>query len=552
MTGAIEQENFEELLREVLRRVHGVLDEQARWELLLEAVVTMAADLSLDGLLEHIVGIAGQLAGARYAALGVLDTGSGRRLRTFVHHGIDAEGAARIGELPSGHGLLGLIIDRPEPLRLHDIAEHAASYGFPADHPPMHSFLGVPVRIRDRVFGNLYLTEKQGGGDFTAEDERIVVALAAAAGVAVENAQLYEEARRREQWLSATAEITGLLSGPVHGTEALQVVVDRALEVSGATAVWVLTDGVGTEGRTGPGAEPMSVRVAAETGAGTPAPVSSEVAEQVASGGVPRRVDNSLLVPFAAAGAGAGVLVLHWERDGSAAEDLDPALPASFAEQAALALRVASSHRDREQLAVFEDRDRIGRDLHDVIIQRLFAIGLSLQGSSRLADDPVLRERLEGAVDELDSTIKNIRSTIFELGGSSDDVQAEVTRLVRRAAETLGFRPSLAFEGPVRTRIGADVVPDLLAVLTEALSNVARHSGAARVSVLLSARDADLVLEVVDDGCGVPPHVNESGLHNMRERARARGGTLHVEPAAGGGDGSAPAGTRLRWQVPLG
>ena len=600
MAEPIGQENFEELLREVLRRVHGVLDEQARWELLLEAVVAMAADLSLDNLLKRIVTIAGQLAGARYAALGVLGTGSGRRLRTFVHHGVDAALADRIGDLPQGHGLLGQIIDRPHPLRLHDIAAHPASYGFPEHHPPMQSFLGVPVRIRDRVFGNLYLTEKQGGGDFTDEDERIVIALAAAAGVAVENAQLYEEARRREQWLSATAEITGLLLGPVHGSEALQVVVDRALEVSGASSVWVLTDdhtgaawgsgqpeaappppGAGAGGNDGDdrddagggggggGGEEMRVRVAAavregevgRAGAGRPralqdvdagaVPITPALAQEVAAEGVPRRVGGSLLVPFGAAGAGVGVLLLHWdEHHADAGGELDPSLPASFAEQAALALRVAGSHRDRQRLAVLEDRDRIGRDLHDVVIQRLFAIGLWLQGSARLADGPVMRERLEHAVDELDATIKNIRSTIFEITGDGDDVQSEVTRLVRRAGDVLGFRPRLSFQGPVRSRLRVEQVPDLLAVLTEALSNVTRHAGATQVSVTLAVTEGGTSLEVVDDGRGLPDDVAESGLANMRARARARGGGLEVAPA----DPDRPdgrAGTRVRWVVPL-
>ena len=187
---------LDDLLREVLERVQAVLDEQARLRLLLDAVVTMAADLSLDGVLSRIVAIASRLADAQYAALGVLDTSPGRRLRTFVHHGMDRRHGHRDRRPAHGLGLLGLLIDEPAPLRLHDIAEHPASYGFPPHHPPMSSFLGVPVRIRDKVFGNLYLTEKAGGGDFTDQDEAIVVALAAAAGVAIENAQLYEEAAR--------------------------------------------------------------------------------------------------------------------------------------------------------------------------------------------------------------------------------------------------------------------------------------------------------------------------------------------------------------------
>ena len=237
----LDEVDFDSLLREVLTRMEGALDEKARLHLLLDAVVTMAADLTLDGVLARIVSVAGQLVDARYAALGVLASGPDRRLRTFVHHGIDSEVVTSIGELPTGHGLLGLLIDDPRPVRLRDIAAHPASYGFPANHPPMTSFLGVPVRIRDRVFGNLYLTEKAGGVDFTEADEEVVIALAAAAGVAIENATLYEEAEHRQAWLTATAKITTLLSDDSNAELALQAVADSARTVSGADVAWVVT-----------------------------------------------------------------------------------------------------------------------------------------------------------------------------------------------------------------------------------------------------------------------------------------------------------------------
>ena len=233
--------DFEDLLREVLARINGALDEQARLRLLLDAVVSMAADLTLDGVLARIVEISRHLTGAQYAALGVLNSGPRKGLRTFVHHGMTPVQVEQIGDLPTGHGILGLLIDRPEPLRLHEISAHPESYGFPAHHPPMKSFLGVPVRIRDQVFGNLYLTEKTGSGDFTQEDEEIVVALAAAAGVAIENARLYEETGRREEWLAASAEITGLLSGSGAVEGALQVVADRARQLAAADVAWLVS-----------------------------------------------------------------------------------------------------------------------------------------------------------------------------------------------------------------------------------------------------------------------------------------------------------------------
>ncbi|HWI42392.1 MAG TPA: GAF domain-containing protein [Nocardioides sp.] len=542
---------FEELMRAVLDRMHGALDHQARLQLLLDAVLAISADLSLDGVLSRIVAIASRLADARYAALGVLSAGRQRRLRTFVHHGISGELAAEIGDLPTGHGLLGLIIDRPEPLRLHDIAEHAASYGFPANHPPMSSFLGVPVRIRDRVFGNLYLTEKVGGGDFTAEDEEIVVALAAAAGVAIENARLYEEATRREAWVKATAEIAARVVDPAGSEDALDAVVERARAVAGAEAAWLVTeagdaapdvaafDGLQLSGQQLAGllgGETVS-RTAMEKG--EPAAVEDLAEEQVPSLG------PALAVPLAPSSGVSGALTLAWSRSH---EDryygLDVQLLAAYAEQAALALQLVEAREDQRRLAVFEDRDRIGRDLHDLVIQRLFAIGLGLQGTARQVERPEIAERLEQAVDDVDATIKDIRRAIFGLGSldTAGDIQAEATRLVERAAATLKFRPTLRFEGPVRTLVSADLAPDVLAVLAECLSNASRHAAATAIDVALAAGET-IDLTVRDDGRGMSGDHRESGLANLRVRAQQRGGSLRVDSTPG-------AGTTIVWSVP--
>ncbi|HET9499559.1 MAG TPA: GAF domain-containing sensor histidine kinase [Marmoricola sp.] len=532
-----------------------------RWPLLLDAVVGIAADLSLDSVLGRIVETAGRLVDARYAALGVLGHDREDRLRTFVHHGLSDDVVTQIGHLPRGHGLLGLLIDRPEPLRLHDIAEHPASYGFPPHHPPMHSFLGVPVRTRDRVFGNLYLTEKRDGVDFTEQDERIVVALAAAAGVAVENALLYEEAARREKWLAATAEIAALLSrgGPTH--TALLTVAERALDVAEADAAWIVAveDGlVVPQAVAGPGLDlgrmsSLSVEssLAGEVIA-TAEPLSVDdltahgrAAGLCTVGGLPA-LGPGVLVPLRSSVGVEGVLALGWLPDNATRwHAVDPALPASFAEQAALTLEVARSREDQARLVVLEDRDRIGRDLHDLVIQRLFAVGLGLQGAARMVRDAEVEGRLERAVDDLDATVRDIRRTIFALAASpgSADVQSEITRLVDAAAQALKFRPSLEFRGPVRSRVSAELAPDLLAVLREALSNASRHADASHVQVLVAAGD-ELVLTVSDDGRGIPEGTVESGLGNMRHRAEQRGGTFTVT--------SAPArGTTLAWRVPL-
>lgn len=553
---------FDDLLREVLNRVEGVLDEQVRLRLLLDAVVTMAADLTLDGVLARIVAIASSLVDAQYAALGVLDVGPERRLRTFIHHGMGEDKVVEIGALPTGHGLLGLLIDDPRPIRLHDIAAHPASYGFPEHHPPMSSFLGVPVRIRDQIFGNLYLTEKTGGSDFTDEDEEIVIALAAAAGVVIENARLYEEAARREDWLSATAEITALLIDVSTGEEALQAVADRAREVSGADVAWVVVgaDSDSLELQVVSGVEADLERMRA-------LPMGESLAAQVVRtgegvsaldmGSDPHAVDPSvaldwprlgpaIVVPLGSHSGIGGVLALAWTPERAELfHAVDAALPASFAEHAALAIQLARAREDQQRLTLFEDRDRIGRDLHDLVIQRLFAVGLGLQAAGRTTTDRDAAGRLERAVDDLDDTIKDIRRTIFALGhlDTSADVQTEITSIVERAAATMKFRPTLRFEGAVRTLIGGELVPDVLAVLGEALSNASRHAHASGVDVLVSASD-EVVVRVTDDGKGFQREVLESGLRNMRERALKHGGSFSVSSTPGDG-------TTVTWTVPV-
>jgi signal transduction histidine kinase len=530
---------FADLLRELLSRVEGVIEDQKRLRLLLDAVVSIAADLSLDSVLARIVEVASVLADAEYAALGVIDGRAGTEgpLREFVYRGISPEQREQIGDLPRGHGLLGLLVERPEPLRLHDIATHRSSYGFPDHHPEMRTFLGVPVRIGDRVFGNLYLTEKRGGGDFTEEDEAIVVALAAAAGVAVENARLYEEGSRREQWLEATAEVTAALAGGLETDEALRLVADRARAVAGAdlaTIVHLETGGGGP------------VRVV--SGTEREVPGDSSYVETVLESGEPLVAEDALLlvVPLRSSDGVEGVLALQWGPESAASfPDVDVRMPQRFAEQAALALQVARARQDREKLVVFEDRDRIGRDLHDLVIQRLFAIGLSLENTARMAAQPEVGERVATAVDDIDATIKDIRRSIFELSVAADstDVRASVTELVKRSRKVLGHAPTLRFEGPVNSAVSSRTAPHLIAVLGEALTNVSRHAEATRTWVNLSATDR-ITLTVGDDGRGIAAGTTESGIRNMRNRAEDLGGTCTVESAPG-------AGTIVSWSVPV-
>jgi len=556
---------LDELLVELLQRVEEVMTTQDRLRGLLDAVVGIAADLSLDNVLERIVSAACQLADAQYGALGVLGAGPDRRLREFVTHGLTDDQRARIGDLPRGHGILGVIIDQPEPLRLTNLGDHGLSFGFPPNHPPMSSFLGVPIRIRDKVFGNVYLTEKQNADGFTADDEEIVVALAAAAGVVVENARLYEESERRQRWLEAAADITAALLGETSRDDALQLVADRGREVAGADLAVVMlrheggrllvevVSGPCPEGLVGAamGTDDTATRQVLD--GGEPVVVDNVIGEgRVAESGFPSadgwpELESLALLPMRSAGSVAGILALGWSSHNEQLyRDTDLRLPASFAEQATLALQLAQAQEDRGRLAVLEDRDRIGRDLHDLVIQRLFAIGLALDNASRLTDLPAAAaDRITGAVDDIDATIKDIRRSIFELSTAttSTDVRAELGASIAVIAPALGFTPALRTDGPVDSVVSAELRPHLLAVVREALSNVARHAQATTAQVLLQVGD-EIVLTVTDDGRGIAVVSRESGLRNMRERAESFGGTFHVRRGPEGG-------TVAVWRVPV-
>ena len=561
----LEDDDLDQPPRGPLADVHGRLDEQERLRRVLDAMVAITSELSLEGVLTRIVSDARSLVGARYAALGVLSEDPERHLRIFAHQGMDEETVARIGGLPTGLGVLRVLVDDPRPIRLRDLTSHPASYGFPEHHPPMRSFLGVPVRTREHVVGTLYLTEKEGDQEFTEQDETVAVALAAAAGAALQHIELYEEAARRQAWLAATAEIAALLADDTSVDRALHVVADRARALSGADVVWVVI-----------GSEPADLHLEVVSGAPADleamrrmrmeqslASIAIRTGETVAVEDLasdPRAVDPSsirgwprlgpvLVVPLRSSKGVEGVLSLAWTPEHRADyHQLDPAMPASFAEQAALALQLARVRDDRQRLTLLEDRDRIGRDLHDLVIQRLFAVGLGLQSAMKRTPEGEVAERVQRGIDDLDETIKDIRRTIFALGSlaAADDVQSEIERLVNRSAEVMKLRPRLHIEGPLRTVVTDDLAPDLLAVLGEALTNVGRHAHASSVEVRVTVTAESVQLQVVDDGRGMATDVSlGSGLRNMRTRAERHGGVMTVESDPGDG-------TSLTWRVPLG
>lgn len=364
---------------------------------LLDAIVSIGLDLDLPAMLERIVASAVELADATYGALGVVDD-AGTRLAQFITVGIDDDAHRAIGDLPKGHGLLGVLIRDAKPIRLPDLTQHPDSYGFPPNHPPMRSFLGVPLRVRDQVFGNLYLTDKRSGQEFTNADEELVVGMAAAAGVAIENARLHTR--------------------------------------------------------------------------------------------------------------------LH-------------------------------------ELALVEDRDRIARDLHDTVIQRLFATGMSLQGTARivLTDPTAAIARIEGAIDDIDLTVKHIRTSIFGLEQHRPKgmgLRDRVLSLVREASGPIGFEPRVLLDGPVDTGVDDVVAGEALAILREALSNVARHAHASRVEVEITVASGEVCLRVADDGVG-PPAADAptgNGLRNMAARAEGLSGSFQLSAGE-------QSGTVLEWRVPL-
>lgn len=543
---------LDELLQELLDRVGEVVASRERLRALLDAVVGIGSGLELRGVLTRIVEASCALVGAKYGALGVI--GPDRTLVEFITQGISAEQHAKIGDLPHGRGVLGLLIEDPRPVRLPDITKHPKSYGFPPNHPPMHSFLGTPIRIRDQVFGNLYLAEKQGAAEFTDDDEEIVVALAAAAGVAIENARLFEVAHRRERWLAATAEITNVLLGQVDRTGALRLVARRAREVAEAQLVLVLLadedagqltvevvdgTGPGLAGVTLPLSETAFAQAVSEAGY-----VMVDDLGKATSWPVPVSTGPALITPLAAADTLHGVLVVAHPPGASSRPEDVPMLRA-FAGQAALALERARAQDEREQILVLEDRERIARDLHDVVIQRLFATGLQLQTAAQLATRPDVAQRISGAVDDLDTTIRDIRTAIFELRTPvSAALRTEIRELVSGAAQALGFRPELRLDGPVDSAVPDELRPDLLAVIRETLSNAARHAHASAVRVGVHAGDGRVTVTVTDDGVGTADAEPRGGLINLRERAERRGGAFALRPAD-------PTGTEVVWWVPV-
>jgi signal transduction histidine kinase len=553
---------LDQLLTQLVDRAGEVLSTQGRLRGLLRANQTISVDLALPVVLRRIVAAARELVGARYAALGVVAADG--LLAEFVHVGMDPGTVARIGQLPQGKGLLGALIADPQPIRPRTISDDPRSSGFPDGHPPMTSFLGVPIRVRGVVFGNLYLTESI-HGEFSSEDEELANALAATAGVAIDNARLYEAAKTRQQWLQASASITSRLLSADPGRP-LDFIAERSRAIAAADVVTVLLPIPGRPGE-------LRVEVAVGTGAadlmGLLVPMAGSLSGQVFRTGEPRlfghpREEPSLTF-FAAGALDVGpVLVLPLlgsqravqgvltmarisGRPAFTAEDLEMA--AGFANHASIAIELADARAEQQKAIMFADRERIAADLHDHVIQSMFAAGLTLQAVATQLNPGPMTDRILGAITTLDDTIRRIRTSIFELqqepNSASIGVRGRLLDAVADLTPALGFEPTLRIVDLTQDRLSEDVAADLVAVLHEALSNVARHACANSIDVDITVSGDRITVDVRDDGHGMGAATRRSGLANLRRRAERHDGTLTIS-------GRRPNGTHLCWEARVG
>ena len=521
---------------------------------LIDAMLAVSSGLELEKKLHTVVHTAMGLVHARYGAVGVIGSEPQPALERFIFEGIDQDTAELIGPLPAGHGMLGLLLSDPKAIRVEDLSQHPASIGFPPHHPPMRSFLGVPIRIRDHVYGNLYLTEKADGAAFTEADEVLVLALAGAAGIAIDNARLYQAANTRQLWIEATRDIsTDLLAGD-DPAEVHREIASKALALTGGDFSFYATPD-----------DSGDLVVTASTRAefmGRQLPMAESAAGSAFTDCLPLRVSDfrdlsddfpgslrscppdglaALVLPVCEPDTATGVLVCV-AAPGQQFTEAELDMAAAFAAQAGLALHLATAQRRMRELDVLTDRDRIARDLHDHVIQRLFAVGLSLQGALN-ADRAEGTRRVTGALDDLQEVVEEIRTTIFDLhGGSVTRLRQRIEQAVTQMTVDSAVRPAVHISGPLSV-VDAALADHAEAVVREAVSNVVRHAAARSVTVSVTVDD-DLTIGVSDDGVGISEDITRSGLANLAARAHECGGQFTIAPRPGGG-------TRLVWSAPL-
>jgi signal transduction histidine kinase len=553
---------LDELRGESISQAGGVGRTQGRLRALLRANAAVANDLSLPVLLRHIASAARELVDARYAALGVVGTEG--TLTDIVYSGIDPATVERVGGLPHREGPLGLLIDDSRPLRPKGAGRHPGGTGFLPDHPPMAGLLVVPIRIRDHVFANLYLTDPI-RGEFTDEDERLVMVLAGSAGFAIENARLFAQATQQRQWLEASTEMTQRLFAGT-GEDPLDLVLRYAARGASADFARVVVPHDDQNGRVQaqigsadlrrPGdlleldntlcgrifatAEPLLV--SDKGGRSTGSAGLTDVPDGMgAVAGLPLLDSDKRML---------GALLVARELGRAPFTEQDLQLLTSFAHHAGIAIALDRARGDRETLLLLADHDRIAADLHDHVIQQLFATGLGLHGMVPHQSRPEHQKRLFGYVDALDDTIRRIRTTIFQLqvpylepGGRG--LRERLMAVLDDERSALGFSASIAFSGNLDRDVPADLGDDVVAVLREALSNIARHAHADMAEVRVALVGSVLEVDVTDDGTGIGNVSRSSGLTNLRSRAEAHQGTFETVPPD-------IAGTHLRWTAIIG
>ncbi|HVD48170.1 MAG TPA: GAF domain-containing sensor histidine kinase [Candidatus Limnocylindria bacterium] len=532
-----------------------------RKDALLEAGLALSSELSLPMVLQRIVDLAAEVTDARYVALGVI--GEGGQLIDFITAGIPAKQRQAIGALPRGLGLLGLLIREPHIIRVENIKDHPDSVGFPPNHPPMRSFLGAPVQALGRTFGNIYLTEKRGAREFSAEDERSLLVLATQAGVAIANASLYQEVKRREGWLEALREVTlGILEGG-DANSLLVSIAEHARELAGADAAQILT----TTSSAGLLDVVAAVGAYAQQVQGQSVPAAKSISGEVIETGKPLHTDDAtahghayqpiirlghvgpaIFVPLRVRGRATGTLMVANLKGGRLFDEGTIRLVETFADQASVAIEYGRAQRNLQRLGLMDERERIAKELHDGIIQSLFAVGMGLQSTALQAVSPETGNRIEAAVGELDRVIRDLRNYIF---GLRPGILAD--RQLDQALSALGEEVQASSHVLIEVNVDAALAADLSArsheivqITREALSNVARHAQAKHSEVRLARQGSKAVLTIEDDGIGFDVRGDSAGngLRNMRERAAAMGGAVRLTSNAG-------RGTRLRLTLPV-
>jgi len=544
-------------LDNLVARAHDVLKVQGRLRSLLRANQAIIEHLEISVVLERIVKAAVDLVGAQYGALGVVAPDGS--LEQFITVGMSEHDINQIGHSPEGHGLLGALIEDPHPIRLDRLSDDERSAGFPVGHPPMESFLGVPIRVRDEVYGNLYLSN-QANGRFTDDDQQLVTSLAATAGVAIENARLFAETRRRQAWSTASEEFTAMLLSSDQN-DAISTLTTRIVSLSEADIVWVLVPTEDDDFLLAEIARGMDATIIQ----GTILDIKGSILASVLEAQQPRQIDDGskterslsggkvlgpvMAVPLIVAGRTQGALMVGRLKGGTRFSTEDLEMAAHFAGQASIAMELAAARGVQQRMELLEERGRIARDLHDHVIQQLFGTGLELQsvaGSLGSLPPKVAADRIFSSVQNLDASISQIRTVIFALSAQTDDsrntVRHWIIDLAKEFAPGLGSAPRLTFAGPVDLIITDEMASDVVAVTREALMNVIKHAGAEHTSVTLTAIDGSVALEISDDGRGFDGSGRRSGVANLEARATERGGSLVVDSDA--------TGTRLLWTVP--